>query len=234
MTKKRKDAEKHGSDLLENPEALAEQLSRTEKFLEKNKALVSIVGVVIAVVVLGFVFGRYYIDNQNKSAHADMFQAVYYFEADSLGLALNGDGNNYGLLEIIDQYPMTEAANLANYYAGATYLKLGDFDNALKYLKDFSASDYLIQSRAYLLTGDAYMELGKFSDAASYYEKAADNEENDQFSPYYLIKAAIANEKSGSIKDALKNYQEIVSDYASSAVYQDAIKHVARLEGSSK
>ncbi|PIB36867.1 cytochrome C biosynthesis protein [Reichenbachiella sp. 5M10] len=231
MTKKRKDAEQHGSDLLENPEALAQQISRTELFIEKNKTLVSIVLGIVAVAIAGFVFGRYYVDNQNESAQRDMFQAVYYFESDSLGLALNGDGNNYGFLEIIDNYGMTEAANIASYYAGATYLKLGDFDNALKYLKDFSASDYLIQSRTYSLIGDAYMEKGQFGEAASQYEKAAAHNANDQFSPTYLMKAAIANEKAGSTKDALDNYKSIVKDYNKSAVYQDAVKHVARLQG---
>ncbi|MBU2915497.1 MULTISPECIES: tetratricopeptide repeat protein [Reichenbachiella] len=231
MTKKRKDAESHGNDLLESPEALAAQLSRTEHFIEKNKTLVSVLGGVVAVIIIGFLFGRYYIENQNENAQRDMFQAVYYFEADSLGLALNGDGNNYGFLEIMDSYGMTDAANLASYYTGATYLKLGDYDNALKYLKEFSADDYLIQSRAYALTGDAYMELGKFSDAAGLYERAANYQANDQFSPVYLVKAAIANEKAGSKSDALANYETIVEKYSASTVYQDAVKHVARLEG---
>ncbi|MCV9388166.1 tetratricopeptide repeat protein [Reichenbachiella ulvae] len=231
MTKKRKDAEEHGNDLLESPEALAEQISRTEQFIEKNKTMVSVVGAVLAVIVLGFLFGRYYIESQNKDAQRDLFQAVYYFEADSLGLALNGDGNNYGFLEIINSYGMTDAANMANYYAGATYLKLGDFDNALKYLKAFSASDYLIQGRAYALTGDAYMELGEYGQAASYYEKAAGYNANDQFTPGYLVKAAIANETSGDTAAALANYETIVDDYKESTVYQDALKHVTRLSG---
>lgn len=231
MTKKRKDVEAHGSDLLENPEALAEQISRTEQFIEKNKTLVSIFGAIIAVAVIGFLFGRYYVESQNEDAQRDLFQAVYYFEADSLGLALNGDGNNYGFLEIIDTYGMTEAANLANYYAGATYLKLGDFDNATKYLKAFSASDYLIQGRAYALIGDAYMELGEYGEAASYYEKAASYNANEQFSPIYLVKAAIANESNGKKEAALDNYETIVADYKESTVYQDALKHITRLTG---
>ncbi|MGL1887169.1 MAG: cytochrome C biosynthesis protein [Reichenbachiella sp.] len=234
MAKTKKDNEQHGSDLLENPEALADQLSRTEQYIEKNKTLVFVVAAVVAIAVVGFVFSRYYIDGQNQNAQRDLYQAVYYFEGDSLGLALNGDGNNFGLLEIIDEYPMTEAANLANYYAGATYLKLGDFDNSIKYLKSFSVDDYLIQSRAYSLIGDANMELEQYVEAASNYEKAANNNVNDQFSPTYLIKAAIANENAGNTDAALDNYKDIVENYSKATVFQDAKKHVARLEGSKK
>lgn len=234
MSKTKKDNEHQTGDLLENPEALAEQLSRTEQFIEKNKTLASIVVGVIAVVIVGFVGSKYYFEGQNQNAQRDLFQAVYYFESDSLGLALNGDGNNYGFLEIMDEYGMTEASNLANYYAGATYLKLGDYDNALKYLNSFSASDYMIQSRAYALIGDANMELGDYATAASSYEKAANNNANDEFSHIYLSKAALANEKSGNTASAISNYNAIVEDYPKSQSFQDARKHIARLEGSSK
>lgn len=231
MTKKRKSTENHDHDLFENPEAIAEQLSRTEQFIEKNKTVVSVIAGIIVVALLGYLFSNYYIQGQNDNAQRDMFQAVYYFEADSLGKALNGDGNNYGFLEIIDEYGMTDAANMANYYAGATYLKLGDFENAVRYLGAFSASDYVIQARAYALIGDAQMELGNYSEAASQYEKAADYNSNKQFSPTYLVKAAIANEQAGNLNAAKDNYQTIVDDFYGVVEYQESVKHLARLQG---
>lgn len=234
MSKTKKDNKRQSGDILENPEALVEQLSRTEKFIERNKTLASIVLGIVTLLVVGFVGGKYYLGEQDKNAQRDLFQAVHYFESDSLGLALNGDGNNYGFLEIIGEYRMTDAANLSSYYAGAIYLKLGDFDNAVKYLSDFSASDYLIQSRAYALTGDAYMELGDYTKAASLYEQAASNNANDQFGHIYLTKAAVANENAGDKNAAIDNYNEIVKEYAKSQSYQDAKKHIARLEGSTK
>lgn len=231
MAKKKKNATSNQDGLLENPEVLAEQFSKTEEFVEKNKTAVMAVGVVVAVAILGYFFGTYYINEQNENAQRDMFQAVYYFEADSLGKALNGDGNNFGFLEIIDEYGMTKAANLANFYAGASYLKLGDNENALRYLKEFSSSDYLVQSRAYSLMGDASMDLGDFEGAASYYEQAASYNANKQFSPTYLMKAAIANEKSSNYEAAIANYNIIIDDYYNVVDYNDAKKHKARLEG---
>lgn len=231
MSKKKKSTENDSHSLLENPEALAEQLSRSEQFLEDNKTTVfAVVGIVVLLVV-GLVGGKFYLQNQDQSAQRDLFQAVYYFEADSLGLALNGDGNNYGFLEIIEEYNMTDASNLANYYAGATYLKLGDFDNALRYLEKFSGSDFLVQGRAYALIGDAHSELGNYAEAASNYEKAANYNANKEFSPIYLQKAAVVNEKAGNSAAALANYQTIVDEYYGVPEYQNAKKHTARLKG---
>jgi len=225
----RKGAE-HGNDLLESPEALAEQLTRTEEFLEKNRQLVLIVGAVIVLAVTGVIFYNYYQSNQNATAQKELFQAVYYFEADSLGQALNGDGNNYGFLDIIDLYGATKAGNLANFYAGATYLKMGDFESAVRYLKSFSSSDDLVQARAYALIGDAYMEQLDYSRAADYYQQASDYKPNKQFTPTYLTKAAIAYERQGDINTALKCYTTIVDKFYGAAEYQEAKKHKARLE----
>ena len=71
-------------------------------------------------------------------------------------------------LNIIDDYGITDAANLANYYAGVCYLKQGKFELARLYLEDFSSNDLLVQARAYSLVGDTYMEEQKYEDAAKY------------------------------------------------------------------
>ncbi|KYG81666.1 tetratricopeptide repeat protein [Roseivirga ehrenbergii] len=190
-----------------------------------------IVGLVIIVVTSAIFLLNYSKSNKNDSAQADMFQAQYYFEQDSLDLALNGDGRNLGFLSIIDIYGGTEAANLSNYYVGAIYLKEQKFQLALDHLKDFSSSEELIQARAYKLTGDAYMELGNFSDAASQYEKAASTADDDAFSPAYLLKASLAYEKQGDLKAAIKPLDDIIKNHFGTAEYASARKHKARLEG---
>ena len=63
--KYKKKKEKKGSELLESPEALAEKLTKTEQYLEKNKKVVLIALGTIAVIVSGFFLGRYYLNNQN-------------------------------------------------------------------------------------------------------------------------------------------------------------------------
>lgn len=229
-----KESPKKGEDLLENPEALAEQISKTEEFIEKNKMMVFIVGGAIAAVVAAYFFYNYWSTNQNELAQNEMFQAVYYFEADSLDKALEGDGNNYGFLEIIDEYSMTDAANLAHFYAGASYLKKGEYISAVDHLNEFSSNDLLIQARAYALIGDANMEMGNFEEATSYYMKAADYKSNEFTTPGYLMKAATAYEEIEDLNAALQCYETIVEKYVNASEFQNARKHKARLEGLTK
>src|ERR1700741_2308381 len=110
-------------DLLESPEAIKEKFVGVEHWAENNQKIVW--GIVAGLILLvGAFFGyRYYIDSQDEVAQSEMFQAVRYFEMDSLNLALKGDGNNLGFEQIVEDYPMTDAGNLANYYAGAIALK---------------------------------------------------------------------------------------------------------------
>ncbi|UII21809.1 tetratricopeptide repeat protein [Fulvivirga ligni] len=225
--------EHHTGDYLENPEAIAGQISKTEQFVENNKGLVLGVVAVAVLVVAGFFGFKYYKTSQNEKAQSEMFQAVYYFENDSLNLALNGDGNSLGFLDIIDEYGITDAANLAHYYSGAAYLKQGNYDEAIAQLKDFGADDLLIQAKAYALIGDAYMQKKDFESAASYFKKAADYKPNKYFTPGYLLKAAIAYEKSNNIEAAKESYTEIIEKYWESAQVQQAKKYKARLGGNS-
>lgn len=230
--KNKKTTEQHSADILENPEALAGQISKTEEFVTKNKGLVFGVGAVLALIVAGFFGYQYYKNSQNTKAQNEMFQAVHYFESDSLDLALNGDGNNLGFLDIIEEYGVSDAANLANFYAGAAYLKKGNYESAIEYLENFSADDLLVQARAYSLIGDAHMEKGDYEKAASFYKKAARYEPNKYFSPRYLLKAALAYEKNNNSEAAIEAYDTIINKYWDSNEFQTAKKYKARLTGS--
>jgi predicted negative regulator of RcsB-dependent stress response len=220
-------------DLLENAEVIQEKLEGIESWAERNPKI--IIGITAAVILIvgGFFGWKYYIGTQETQAQKEMFQAVHYFESDSLNLALNGDGNNLGFLQIIDDYGMTDAGNLANFYAGAIYLKQGKFPLAIVYLKDFKANDLLVQARAYSLVGDAYMEQNDFSNASDWYNKASEYKPNKQFTPTYLLKAALAYEKLNQNDKAIEAYQKIIDKYWESSEVQYAKKYKARLEKNS-
>ncbi len=229
MAKKKEESK----DLLENPEALQEKLEGIEHWAEKNLKLLAIVVGVVILAVGGFFGFRYYVDQQDGLAQKEIFQAIRYFEADSLNLALNGDGNNLGFLQIIDDYSMTKSGNLANFYTGVIYLKQGKFPLAIYHLEDFSANDLLVQARAYSLIGDAYMEQKKYDEAARYYDKASGYEPNKEFTPTYLMKAALAYEKLNDIEKAKAAYQTIIDTYFDSSEIQNAKKYKAKLEANS-
>jgi predicted negative regulator of RcsB-dependent stress response len=229
MSKKHNKGHDSGS-MIENPDVI---VGRAEQFLadKKKRNITVIIGSVLILGILGLFLYRGYIDSQNTEAQEEMFPAIYAFEADSLSKALNGDGINYGFLKIISDYSGTDAANLANLYAGNIYMNLGDFSSAERHLKDFSSSDYVMQARAYALIGDCNMEMEKYAEAADYYEKAVDYKSNESYTPVYLQKLAVAQENAGNYAEAAKAWGTIVDDYVKSRLVQEAKKHKARLEG---
>ena len=225
MSKKQEE----NKQILENPQVLAEKLG----WLERNPKI-SVGIVVVLLLVVGGYFGySYYKNNQEREAQREMYQAVYYFESDSLDLALNGDGNNLGFLNIVEEFGITDAANLANYYAGACYLKQGKFELARLYLEDFSANDLLVQPHAYSLIGDAYMEEEDFENAAKFYNKAATYKPNKFYTPMYLMKEALAYEKLNNVDKAKATYQIIIDKYWESNESQSAQKLKERLDTNS-
>jgi tetratricopeptide (TPR) repeat protein len=217
--------------LVEDPNELRERLTRTEEFLETNRKWVFLIGGAIVVLIMAFFGFKYYVDRQNLEAHANMFQAQYYFEDDEFSLALNGDGNNMGFLEIIDEYPLTEAANLAHFYAGTSFLHLGQFEDAIHHLRKFKSRDLLIRPRAYALIGDAYMELNDYREAARFYNRAASYKPNKFFTPTYLMKGALAYELGGNHNAAINNLETIINDFVQSDRVMDAKRELARLRG---
>jgi tetratricopeptide (TPR) repeat protein len=185
----------------------------------------------IVLIVAGFFAYRNLVSEPNeKKAVEAMFRAEQYYRMDSARLALNGDNINAGFLKVISRYGGTKAANLASFYAGSCYLKLGDFNNAIKYLKDFSTSVKDVQERDYGLLGDAYSELNRKEEAAEQYKKAGTYFAEDQLlSPEYLFRSGYLYESMGKNQDAIAMYKLIKDKYPTSPRGNDIDKYLARL-----
>ena len=163
-----------------------------------------------------------------------MFVAEQYFEKDSFNLALNGDGNNWGFLRIIDEYSISKSGNLAHYYAGICYLHLGNYQEAIDHLKKFHSNDYFVGPIALGATGDAYIELGNKEKALKYYLKAAKKSNNDFTTPIYLMKAAGVCESINDFKTALKYHNIIKKEHPRSSEARMIDKYIMRAEAMSK
>lgn len=222
-----------GLEFIEDPDALAGRFEKAEDFFDANRNL--ILGVIGALVlgVVAFFGYRYFQSTQDEEAQNKLFGAVYKFEQDSLKAALNGTKAYPGLLAVADDYSGTKAGNLAHFYAGVALLKDGKYDQAIEQLKDFGSSDLLVQARAYALIGDAYMEKKSYSEAADYYDKAADYKANKFFTPGYLMKLAVAYEQAKDNAKAIEAYQQILDKYADSAEAANAKKYKSLLEAQS-
>jgi len=208
---------------------IEETLSKTERYIEDNqRSLTLIVGVIIVIIAIYLSFNKLYLDPLEQEAHADMYMAEIYFEKDSFNLALNGDGQYLGFLDIADEYSLTNAGNLANYYAGLCYLHTAQYEDAIDYLSDFSADDIILSTLALGCIGDAYLELQENDKAIKYYEKAVENHENDFTTPRYLMKQAAVLELDEDFEAALVIYNQIKEDYSKTQIGQDIEKYIVR------
>lgn len=226
MAKKKIEAEK--DEVIVDVEQV---YSKTEDFINENQnVILGVVGGIIAIVVAFYAYNRVYLEPLEEEAHGEMFMAELYFQKDSFELALNGDGNYLGFLDIADEYGSTSAGNLAHYYAGVCYLRSGKFEEAISEFDNFDAEGEILGSVALGATGDAYMELDNVDDALKYYEKAADASENDFSSPIYLQKAGFAAEKAKKYDKAIDYYTQVKEKYPETNEGRNAEKFIARAE----
>jgi len=221
-------AKQRKSDKPQPMKNVEETLTKTEQFLEENyKPLLYILGVIVILVGL-FWLARLYLNNRNNEAQSQMYQAQRYLEIDSLRLALNGDGNYLGFLDIAQQYKFTRAGNLALYSAGICYLHLGNYQEAIDYLNKYSKKDNVLGSIAIGATGDAYVELGDIEKGISKYLEAAEYGDNAFNTPLYLMKAGELYETLGDYSEALKLYERIKEKYPESSEGTSIDRYIAR------
>jgi len=210
--------------------SVEETLTRTEQYLEENyKPLLIGLAIIVVLVGLGWL-GKIYLGKRNDEAQSQMFQAEKYLEVDSLKLALNGDGNYLGFLDIVKDYKFTKSANLAKYCAGICYLHLGNYNEAIDFLNKYSKKDKVIGSLAIGAMGDAYVELGNTEKGISKYIEAADYGKNSFNTPLFLMKAGELYELTGKFSEALKLYERIADQYPESTEGTSIEKYISRVK----
>jgi predicted negative regulator of RcsB-dependent stress response len=200
-------------------------------FWGKNNKVITYVLVGLVVVFGGYFAYKNFFKAPAETKAADaIWKAEDYFRQDSFQLALQGDGVNMGFIKAISKHGSTKAGNLSKFYAGACYMQLGDFNNAIKYLKDFSTSQVEVKLRATGLLGDAYSELGKKQEAIDQYKKAGTLfDKDDVNSPEYLFRAAMLNQELGKNKDAIELLKMIKDKYPNSQRAFEVDKYLGKL-----
>ena len=143
-------------------------------------------------------------------------------------LALNGDGNVLGFVQVLEQYG-TKAGKSVNFYAGVCELQLGNWESAISYLEAYNGKDAILSARAKACIGDAYVALENYEKALGYFEQAAGVVDN-MFAAGYLLKAGVVAEKLGENAKALSYYEKIKDQYPQSMEAYDIDKYIGRIE----
>lgn len=217
--------------------ALDEAVTKTESFFEQNSKAVVCVLAAIFVIAAGIYGYRKFVYEPRMEKAAEMIvEAQYRFEAElpDYQLALDGDENGAGFLEVIDSYGSTPAGNLAKHYAGICYLHLGDLEAAASYLAKYSPvkglAGQIINAQNLGLQGDIAVEKGEYAKAADLYKKAVKASDNSYTAPLFLRKQGLALQALGKNKEAAEAYQTILTTYPASAEAREAEKLIGSLE----
>lgn len=206
--------------------SLDEGASRSEEWVSRNQNYILGAIGVIAISVLGYLaYSQFVVKPKETSAANEMYYPQQYFDQaltsttakDSLfTLALEGAEGKYGFKDIIEEYSGTQAANLANYGAGMSYLNMNKYQEAINYLENFSSDDAILGALAKGGLGDAFMQLDQPEDALGYYEAAVAHSTNDYTTPKFLYKAGVTALEMGDKDKALGFFQRIKDEYPKS------------------
>jgi len=228
-------------------EEVVNQVSKVEQFYNNYKK--TLWGVLIAVLVvwLGFLGYQKLIyqpkceEAQEQAAIADktleqasagvMGQPVdSLVAATSYSTALRGDedGNVMGYAKIIDKYG-NKAGKDVFVKAGTCAYNLGEYEEAISYLKKYSGKEPIIAVKAQNMIGDCYVNLGKYDEAVSTFKKAAGLADN-VFAAESLIKEGLALEALGKKAEALKCYQDVKYRYPDSMYAVDIDNYISAVE----
>ena len=215
---------------------LDETASKSEQWIEKNSK--PLFGALVAVVVLFLAYAGYtkFISEPNEieASNELAFPRKYYDQASTAGsgidslltLGLEGADGKYGFLDIADSYSGTNAGNLANYYAGVSYLEMKQYDKAIAHLEKFNSDDEMLGPVALGAVGDAFADINQQEDALDYYIKAANKKNNDFTSPLYLYKAGMTAMNLKDYDKAASLFTKIKENYATSDQGRDIEKFI--------
>ena len=215
----------------QNLENVQEALNTNAMWIEKNQKVITWVVVAVVAVVLGIMaINQYVIKPKAAEANNENAKAVAYFMQENYEKALNGDDAEcIGFEQIAQDYKMYQAGKLAALYAGICYYQMGEYEDAAKYLKKFSADDLTIDPAAKQLLGDAYVQMQEYDKAVKAFEAAAKSG-NDLIAPMSLKKAGLVYLEMGNKKAAHKVFSAVKADYPMSNEAQDIEKYIAIAE----
>lgn len=210
---------------------LIEYSSRFMHFYQTNKAAV-IGGGVGIVLVIGLIIGYiFYSGQQEQEASVLLGMAEQEMMMGNYETALYGNDEEFtlGFVQIANNYSGTDSGNLAQYYAAVSEFELGNYQDALTYIEDFTPPKGILGVAPISLHANILLELEDFTAAAEQYERAAEWDENSSTTPANLFEAAQAYQRADNTQMARTHLERIVDEYPSSMQASRAQRILGRL-----
>lgn len=212
-----------------NIKAVEEALGKSEQFIERHQNIIIYTIAAIVLIISGYIgYNSFILAPRESTAQTEMFMAQKFFERGDFELALEGDGEHLGFLDIMAEFRMTKSANLSRFYAGISLMRLGEWEEGIDIMKRFRTRDQILGSMKHGAIGDAYWELGDLQRAARYYRKAYQYKPDKLTTPAYLLKAGLLFEHKGEYEEAIRLFDRIRKEYPNSNEGREIEKYIAR------
>ena len=177
----------------------ADFVAKTKKYRKQLTGLFIAVAVVLVALLVWFLV------RQSQVAKADQAIALADVEQnDSIALNLYKDAATHG----------TKSGDRAKIESAIRLYQGGNYEEAIKYLNDASASDEIVAAGIETLKGDCYVNLQNYDAAIKAYEKAIkEADHNSQLVPIILVKEANVYREQKNYAAEAKIYGKIVEEY---------------------
>lgn len=210
--------QEEGLETVEFFKDLDREALNTERFLERNSKLLTIIFSVLVLGVLGyFAYQQFVIAPKNEEATKGYLAAAANLTAGNNELALGGkSAANPGFLGTYKNYGNTDAGKLSAYNAGLIKFEEGKYQEAYDLLDSFSSDNKVLMALKYGAMADAASNLNRAEDAMGLLKKAT-TASDDPYTTYYFTRKAgllaIALKKNAEAKTYFTTIDEKYKEY---------------------
>lgn len=218
MSKQNNKTEIEGKETVEFFKELDREALQTERFLERNAKLLSIIFISLVVAVLAyFAYKQFIVAPKNEEATKSYLSAIANLESGKDAEALGGkSAANPGFMGTYNNFSNTDAGKLSAYNAGLLKFKEGKYQEAYDLLDKFSSDNKVLMALKYGAMSDASANLNKAEDALSLLDKAISASDDPYTSYYFTRKAglmALALKKNAEAKKYFTTIDEQYKEY---------------------
>ncbi|MGM9803425.1 MAG: tol-pal system YbgF family protein [Muribaculaceae bacterium] len=200
-------------------------LSSLEQKVENNKKVIGYAAVAI-LVIAAIIFGYKYLYQQPREESS----RIEVCKAD-MQLALGQDSVALAQYQAVANKYGNKNGERAALNAAILLYQKGNFEEAVKYIKDYSGEGTIVGPAFQALLGDCYVNLDKLSEALSAYDKAISMSNNNElYTPLFMAKKAVIYREQKQYDKEAEVYQTIKDKFPTfGANYNvDVDKYLAR------
>lgn len=180
---------------------LGEQVQRNQKFI----FVVTAIGALVVLGVLVYIFAF----REPKIQQGD-----YEIGQADIELAMGNDSVALAKYMEVAAKHSHDAGNRAALQAAIILYHQCKYEDALKYIKEFSSDEKLVGPAAYSLEGDCYVNLDQLDNAVKAYKEAIKkSDKNPAYTPWFMLKLARVYREQGNYAEELNTYEEIQQEY---------------------